>query len=1257
MKSLKLTLWILFLLPAVCAYSQDDHYLAFDGADDYVPIQMQYSGTNAIGNLTVEAWIKTSFNGSSYSDNWAIIDFDRSDFYNVYVRGDNGHLGFSTYAGGIDDFQGTISLNDGEWHHVAAVYDGVNKYIYVDGVLDATAANPHSGAALGKSTTRFGIIGDGSEATSYNGSRNNRYYDGSISELRIWHSVKTDTELQTNMVRNSLNGTEPGLEAYYTFNNGLVTDLTGNGHDGELFGPTFMVEDGFPDPSVAFEASTGISTNGANGVTNWSSIMGSLVLTQPTSGLHPILITDGINGHPALQFDGVDDFLQIPDLNGLNTGGPFLEKSLVLVFETSADITTRQMLYEQGGGTRGLSMYIENGRLYYTAWNVAEDNWGPIVLGAPLGTSKRYVASMVLDANTGTLSAFLNSHLMDTATGVLTLYAHGDDGGLGNTNGSTRFAAGGSASAFQGKVAYWASFNQALTNQERSGIEQLLVEKYVTEAEPDPTTIATDQTHVPTFNGNISAIRWRGAHDAQEQLYTFNYDGLNRLQSAQYAAKSGDAYTHNRGYYSVPSINYDLNGNITQLTRQGLTKNGNEDIIDELAYVYGVGTPAHSNQLMRVSDARGSAGFNDGQNAGDDYTYDANGNMIQDLNKEITSIAYNYLNLPSKVTFNTTGDSITYLYDAAGIKLQRVVYQGGDTVKLTDYVEQYIYENDTLQFIQQEEGRIVPKYSPDGSSVLAYDYQYHLKDHLGNVRTTFSTELENYTNAATFEDGAVAEESASFGNVDQNRFDHPSVENTGKAARLNYLTPAGPYTVIKVQPRDTVSLSVTGYYEGGSGYANSADPALFETALGNAIKGSPLLASEGIGASQIENGLGIALGLLGIGGSGDDNVPGSYLNYLFFDEQMNLVTDDDTGLPFAGFKQISSDANFSEETLEINEIIADQTGYIIAYLSNESNNGNSNDYVYFDDFTVYHGKTNVVSSQDYYPFGLTFNEEQRTASTPQRYKYNGKELQEETEWYDYGARHYDAQLGRFVTQDRFAEKYVDFSPYQYAANNPILFVDVNGDSINVAEQYRAQFNSALEGAFGERAGDFSFNGSGNLVFNGDVKNFKGKERRALKTLLKGIGNVETVNVVFEEIVTIGDVSISVNDQGGGITILPEDVTGIEFNEALIAVSPTGPTESSALVRGTKTDAEGNETVELTTEKIKSNLSISTFHELGHFIFPKASDGPQIIGFDNQIRAIQKTRQPDGSFKKTPFSKRGVDITHDPKSATGGTRIN
>ena len=92
------------------------------------------------------------------------------------------------------------------------------------------------------------------------------------------------------------------------------------------------------------------------------------------------------------------------------------------------------------------------------------------------------------------------------------------------------------------------------------------------------------------------------------------------------------------------------------------------------------------------------------------------------------------------------------------------------------------------------------------------------------------------------------------------------------------------------------------------------------------------------------------------------------------------------------------------------------------------------------------GKVEEVN--DYYPFGGLMAS---ASESVQPYKYNGKELDRKggLDWYDYGARQYDAALGRFMTTDRFSEKYYSMSPYQYAANNPVNIVDINGDSLSI----------------------------------------------------------------------------------------------------------------------------------------------------------------------------------------------------------------
>jgi RHS repeat-associated protein len=111
------------------------------------------------------------------------------------------------------------------------------------------------------------------------------------------------------------------------------------------------------------------------------------------------------------------------------------------------------------------------------------------------------------------------------------------------------------------------------------------------------------------------------------------------------------------------------------------------------------------------------------------------------------------------------------------------------------------------------------------------------------------------------------------------------------------------------------------------------------------------------------------------------------------------------------------------------------------------------------------GYATVLQEINYFPFGMRISQMYASSGTDNRYLFNSKELQDDfgLSWYDYGARFYDPQLGRFHTLDRFAEKYWDLTPYQYAANNPIRYIDVNGDSIDIYDNNRKYMMTINDG--------------------------------------------------------------------------------------------------------------------------------------------------------------------------------------------------
>jgi hypothetical protein len=249
-------------------------------------------------------------------------------------------------------------------------------------------------------------------------------------------------------------------------------------------------------------------------------------------------------------------------------------------------------------------------------------------------------------------------------------------------------------------------------------------------AEGDLFSYKLDYETAGYYDGNIGKITWQSPDNPYScakptRSYTYSYDKSSRLLNATYASTVANEN------FGIAGMSYDKNGNINTLQRFGV--NGSSfGLIDNLSYNYG----NSGNRLGFVNDAIiGNPNVGDFKNLNtinDDYEYWPNGGLKTDKNKEISLIEYDtYLNKVKKVNW-ADGRWLTFSYNGAGELIQRK-NSTGDT---WDYANGLIYKNAAPYQITTSEGRIV-----NNSGTWGYEYEY--RDHLGNLRLSYTKENGN----------------------------------------------------------------------------------------------------------------------------------------------------------------------------------------------------------------------------------------------------------------------------------------------------------------------------------------------------------------------------------------------------------------------------------------------------------------------------------------------------------------------------------
>ncbi|MEM9981041.1 MAG: RHS repeat-associated core domain-containing protein, partial [Bacteroidota bacterium] len=518
------------------------------------------------------------------------------------------------------------------------------------------------------------------------------------------------------------------------------------------------------------------------------------------------------------------------------------------------------------------------------------------------------------------------------------------------------------------------------------------------------------------YNGNLAGMRWKSRLSADASTpysYAYQYDRLNRLTEATLVQPHAP---NNFDTYFERGLTYDKNGNLLTLQRGGLASGESDtyQTIDDLTYTYA------GNQLLNVVDATatniGENDFKDHNKAAtsglDDYAYYADGSLQQDRNKGIVAITYNYLGLPSQWLLSEDGqDRIENIYDAQGRRLRQVIWEDGQQSREITYVSRFLYEDDRLIFFHTPTGRAVAQYLPEQP---AFRQEYHLSDHLGNLRVAFSEGSQENTmatldaddNEGGFRDIATTRTSGGYMNTHASRTQQS----------------VGVWKTLAVSKGDTLQLGAVAHYasQASENRSTQLSPILSNTGNTNSGEGDSPAPDWVLGIS-----------ITPASQQAEEGLPQAALQAVLYDASgQNILAERQ--------QAITTDAYQAWETLALTWVVP-ENGIVQVSVVNTSDTE-----VLFDNITLQQTSALIVQENHYYAFGGPLTGLGKTGT--HRFLYQGKELQThfDLQWYDFHARQYDWQLGRWWRsdpQDQFA------SPYLAMANNPMMMVDPDGELV------------------------------------------------------------------------------------------------------------------------------------------------------------------------------------------------------------------